>query len=232
MKKIVLLALLAISMLPVYSQTSVGVIAGYNLSGEYPHEKYQLGTWHYPLRQGWRAGLIADHRLWKKFYLQPQLLLNAKGQKVDYHYYYSSSNGEVASKSITRTLYLELQANLIFKEPVGSGKLLVGAGPYLGRGIHGKFKIDSYADTDNGRYYSAGENPIKFRNKLGSEAGVAYQKPYDAGINFQAGYEFKNGLLLNAVYSLGLTKLGYSNDIKPKNTYFGLSVGYFLKKFS
>ncbi|MCF6402841.1 PorT family protein [Chitinophaga filiformis] len=229
MKKILLLALLAISMLPVYSQTSVGVIGGYNLASLHPKQKQMYGSWDYDFKQGWRAGLIADHRLWKKFHLQPQLLLNSKGYKSRYYY-----NGPFAfsSERILRMLYLELQANLLFKEPLGSGKLLIGAGPYLSRGIGGKLRARGFQVYSDGTTSYDQKFPIKFRKESGNDATVSYQKPYDAGLNFQTGYECKNGLFFNAVYSLGLTNYNYSKELKSKNTYFGLGVGYFLKKLS
>ncbi|SHM77246.1 outer membrane beta-barrel protein [Chitinophaga sp. CF418] len=232
MKKFVLLALLVISILPVYSQTYVGVIAGYNAATRYPRPNSSPGTTDYSIKSAWRAGLIADHHLWRKFYLQPQLLLNNKGEKYKY-------NGEIsgityATRGNTRLMFLELQANFIFKQQWGNGNFFAGAGPYLGRGINGKHKYEFYRFSTPETYASWSTSPVRYRRKADANNPIVYyQKPYDAGVSFQVGYEFKNGLFFNAVYSRGLTYQGYNpTGDKPKNAYWGVSMGYFLKKFS
>ncbi|PSL30914.1 outer membrane beta-barrel protein [Chitinophaga ginsengisoli] len=231
MKKLLLLALLAISMLPVYSQTSVGVIAGYNAGSRHPQYQSPVGISDYSPLSTWRAGLVADHHLWKKFYLQPQLLLNNKGEK---EHYTDLRPVDYTNKTSTRLLSLELQANFIFKQEWGKGKFFVGAGPYLGRGISGKCKYKGYNGVTGERFYFDGSYPVKYKRKVETpDPTVLYQKPYDAGINFQAGYELKNGLFFNAVYSRGLNYQGYNTDgNRSKSTYWGVSVGYLLKKFS
>lgn len=230
MRKIVLLALLLTGLLPAYSQTSVGVIGGYNLATYHPRNYYQYLSEPYSYRSAWRAGVIADHHLWKKFYLQPQLLLNSKGMQSDASH---SENPPQELSTGTRLLYLELQANMIFKEQLGKGKFIIGAGPYLGRGIRARNTVKGYTEIDGERSYFNTKNVIKFRNIEPVNGGPQYLKPYDAGINFQMGYECRNGLFFNAVYSLGLTNVEYNlAGYRPKNTYFGLSVGYFFKTFN
>lgn len=232
MKKFLLLALLAPSMLPVYSQTSVGVIAGYNAASQHPQYQSPVGINDFSIKSTWRAGIVADHHLWKKFYLQPQLLLNNKGEKVKYT---DLRPGIIyTAYANMRLLFLELQANFIFRQQWGKGKFFAGAGPYLGRGINGKYQFGGYtALSGEGRDFK-GSNSVKFRRKQETnDPNAIYMKPYDAGLSFQAGYELKNGLFFNAVYSRGLTYQWYNSDgDKPKNTYWGISMGYSLKKFN
>ncbi|PWV46613.1 hypothetical protein [Chitinophaga sp. S165] len=231
MKKILLLALLFVSMLPTYAQTSIGIIGGYNRTEVHFSNSYSVGYLDKSSASLWRAGLIADHHLWKKIYLQPQLLLNAKGEnskafddtRPGYVYF---------NESISRLLYLELQSNFIFKQQWGKGSFFAGAGPYIGRGIKGRDYDKGYVIIDNQKSDFDTKTDIIFSSKQGEENKAAYQKPYDAGLSFQAGYELQNGLFFNAVYSLGLSNLGYDSEVKVKNNYFGLSVGYFFKKFN
>ncbi len=230
MKKIILLALLAIGILPAYSQTSIGVIGGYNLSSIVP--KRNLESWGYDVssRSGWRAGVITDHHLWGKFYLQPQLLLNRKGYDYSFHNEVSGNY----SKRERQFLYLELQASLMFKQQLGKGKLIVGAGHYIGRGITGKERLTGYMDLDGRQVYFIDHSKIKFKSKEPSNSTFPYDtyaKPYDLGINCLVGYELKNGLFFNVTYSEGITELGYYNG-PGGNTYWGLTVGYFLKRFN
>jgi hypothetical protein len=233
MKKIILFIVLAISIAPVYAQTSVGVIGGYNLSFVYPETNWT--AWRYQVSEGsgWRAGVVADQHLWKNFYLQPQLIFNQKGHNYSYtsdapsydHYDYKR-----------RLLYLELQANLLYKLQIGNGKLVLGAGPYIGRGISGRERIDIYLNDQGGQQYVLDYNVIKYKNKYPpfdlyySATNTTYVKSYDIGFNQLAGYELKNGLFFNITYSLGLNNTDY--HVKSFNGYLGITVGYFLKRFS
>jgi len=233
MKKLLLLTLLAAGMLPAYSQTSIGIIAGYNLNNQrIPNLEESGGDLS---KNGsvlsWRAGIVTEHHLAGKFFLQPQLILNNKGAKytaeIPATTYYADTR--------RRLLYLELQANALFKQPVRKGTFFAGAGPYIGRGIEGRDKTKGYQTYPNLFKFDA-YYVIKYRNKIPSgepnysEAGVAYAKPIDAGVNFQAGYECKNGLFFNAVYSLGLANIGYAKEYPIRNRYIGLSVGYYFKR--
>ncbi len=233
MKKILLLALLLVSMLPIYAQTSIGVIAGYNRSSTNPgNYKGQYPNSNFSFKSGWRAGVTTDHRLSKKFYLQPQLLLNSKGRNYDVPY--SQELPQELSSTI-QLLYLELQANMVFKQQWGSGKFFVGAGPYIGRGVGGSEKRTGYIEINGEKHHFDTKYKVKFVNNvpIPADDNNTYYEPNDVGLNLQAGYELKNGLFFNAVYSLGLTNLYHSPaDPNPKNTYWGLSVGYFFKKFN
>ncbi len=233
MKKIILFILLAISLAPAYAQTSVGIVGGYNLSSGYLESNWE--GWHYNVssRSGWRAGLIADQPLSKKFYLQPQLILNQKGYNYspiidipDNPYY----------KYKRQLLYLELQAHLLYKRQIGNSKLFLGAGPYIGRGISGRERVESYQLGQDGQPYIYPEyNIIKYKkpvNRNYSELDVTYIKPYDVGLNLLAGYELKNGLFFNAIYSFGFNNHSRYDAYKSYNGYLGITVGYFLKKFS
>ncbi|PSL30911.1 outer membrane beta-barrel protein [Chitinophaga ginsengisoli] len=229
MKKIILFILLVISIAPVYAQTSVGVIGGYNLSFVYPDINWTPSNYKVSYGTGWRTGFVADQHLWKDFYLQPQLIFNQKS----YNYSTIANVNDAHYKYKRHLLYLELQAHLLYKPKIGNGRLFLGAGPYIGRGISGRERVEGY-DQD-GRFSSLGYDIIKYKkpppfNRDYDEENVTYMKPYDVGINLLAGYELKNGLFFNVIYSLGTNNTSY-DATRSYNGYLGLTVGYFLKKF-
>ena len=136
MKKIVLLALLNLGMLSASAQTNFGILAGFNNSTQrYADRVPKLEKKFYLL---WHAGVAADIPIAGRFYLQPQLLVSAKGgnsevRDLDRNVYFTS---DLTSK--VRLLYLELPVNVLYKLPLGPGKLIAGAGPYIAYGLGGK----------------------------------------------------------------------------------------------
>lgn len=150
------------------------------------------------------AGLMLDHELYGNIYIQPQLLLSGKGGKT-----ISSSGYETLNP-----IYLELPVNFLYKSNGTIGSFVAGLGPYFATGITGKYK--SGGASQKITYGSSG-----------------YFKAADAGANFIIGYEFNNGLLFNANYSLGLINIypaGSRTNGREKNAYLGFSAGYLFGK--
>jgi len=234
MKKIILLVLLTIGLAPAYAQTSLGVAGGYNLSFVYPEINWEALDYKVSMGSGWRAGLVADQRLWKNFYLQPQLIFNQKSYNYDYT---SDIPPNTQNEYKRHLLYLELQAHFLFKPKVGNGKLILGGGPYIGRGISGRERVDVHYVDQDVPVHIRDYNVIKYKSEYPgydpnyTTSNVTYVKPYDIGINLLGGYEMKNGLFFNVIYSLGANNTG-NYSIKSYNGYLGITVGYFFKKFS
>lgn len=215
-KRLVLVLLALVGTLSTYAQVSFGIKAGYNnssVSGEGSEFTKRLSGFH--------AGGIADISLAENFSLQPQLLFIIKGAKsAAYKETIAGVEFEVPEQKLSLN-YLELPVNFLYKHEVGAGSIFVGAGPYLGFGLSGKLKAGE-EDVD-----------VKFDGKKDSETdangeSAVHLKRLDAGANFLAGYELKNGLLFGINYSLGLTNLD-PDGAKSKNNYFGVSVGYLFK---
>ena len=232
--RIILLSLLTVCTLPVCAQVSIGVIGGYshtsmNVTGGY---KYPPGDILNPpslenkYLPKWHAGLIADIHLIKGFYLQPQVLFSKKGTKMegnrsqDNYYHEGVQKAELA--------YLEFPVNLLYKVSAGKGKMSVGAGVYCARALSGKFDHRGSTSEDGvlrSGYTSKGK--IRFKNEAPTQPSLdLFYKESDHGLNFIAGYEFKNGLLFNINYSLGLTDIYPYEHETRKNRYFGISAGY------
>jgi len=166
---------------------------------------------------GFHAGVNVEIPVAPEFVLQPGLLYTMKGTETD----------EEGGTGKIKVSYIELPVNFIYKPVLGNGRLLLGLGPYIAYGISGKVEF-----SGSGIDF---EQDIKFENDL-SESQLLddefYVRPFDAGANLLAGYEFDFGISFQLNAQLGLLKInpGYdgddNDDTSVKNTGFGLSVGY------
>ena len=240
MKKIVLFVLLSLGLTSTYAQIGFGILAGGRAASQWKEtagdgEKKKF----FPQ---WHAGVAADIPLAGRFYLQPQLLASVKGSHTEAKGLDSSVSSVSAWSAKGRLMYLELPVNVLYKQPLGRGKLIVGTGPYIAYGLGGKVRVSGrYQD---GEPYNVGTK-VRFENKkqytFGEPFQYSYHKPFDAGLNFIAGYELGNGLCFQVNYSLGLTNITPSDAMLDdgtteitwgdvKNRYLALSVGYFLRR--
>jgi len=157
------------------------------------------------LKTGFNVGVNAEVPVGIDFYLQPGLLFSTKGAKYDFQ-----------GVETTRTIsYLELPVNFLYKPELGDGRLLLGFGPYAAFAVGGKIKGGN-TDID-----------MDFGNEIGET------KPFDAGANLLAGYEFSNNFSFQLNAGLGLINM-YNrpqgdSESSLKNTGFGLSLGYRFK---
>jgi hypothetical protein len=165
------------------------------------------------IKVGTNIGLTADIPIAEDIYVQTGLLFSTKGAK-----------DKTYRKVNIRLSYLEIPISLLFKPELANGKLLLGAGPYIGIAVGG-----SYTDA-NGH-----KEKYKFAGKVSaSEANTQrYIRRMDLGFNFLAGYELSNKFSFQLNAQLGVANLrtkveGYSDKTKYKNTGFGISVGYRL----
>lgn len=226
MKRTVLFVMYCCLCMPAFSQVSVGVTGGYTLS------KFHTGKNEYPeyisnsFVSGWHAGIIAEKHIAGGLYLQPQLLISRKGHE-SFTKFVDPPEG--SNKWVMNTTYLELPLNLVYKLQLGSGQLYAGAGPYVARGLGGRARLKSRIPLPDGTIHDVdSKQKIVFKSDPPlSDQEKIYLRPWDLGLNFIAGYELKNGLLLNVNYSLGLSGI-YNGSSYYKNRYFGVSAGWFL----
>lgn len=191
MKKVILVAILSMASVTMFSQT-FGVKGGLNLSNwvgsDADNTKMQVG---------FHIGGLMELPLSGNVYLQPELLLTQKGCKSEGTSY--------------RPLYIEVPVNLMLKADVGTGKLTIGAGPYVAMGIAGKASEDGIS--------------IDLFKKI-DVLDAAMLKRFDAGLGVNVGYEFSNGFLANLGTSFGLINVPDDGDASIKNSVVSLSVGY------
>ena len=194
-----------------HAQTTFGIRAGgnlFNITGDNAAGN-DLG---YKIKAGFHAGVNAEIPVGTDFYLQPGVLFSQKGAELD------DNEGKI------NLSYVEVPINFIYKPELGTGKMLLGFGPYFGVAVGGSYKPEGGGDDVD----------FKFKSDLTTAealSGTPYLKRYDAGGNLLVGYEFANKLSFQLNAQLGLLKINPSvndedGETKWKNTGFGLSLGY------
>lgn len=197
-----------------YSQTKTafGIRAGVNfqnLNGE-DGDGDDLD---FKLKTGFHIGVDADIPVAPEFYFRPGVLFSTKGAKLD-----------DPSDTKINLSYIEVPLSFVYKPTLGTGKLVLGLGPYVAYAVGGKYKNDD------------DEVDIKFENEVTLDQAMndgPYLKAFDAGANLFFGYEFSQHFFAQVNAQLGLVNINTKiedvdeDDIgKTKNTGFGLSVGY------
>ena len=146
MKKRMLLLFAVVLMSAAAFSQGFGVRAGVtlqNITGEADGEDLESA-----LQPGFHAGVFYEISVASDFYFQPNLLFNMKGAKDDD----IDANMNLG--------YIELPLHFLYKPQLGSGKIIVGFGPYVAYGVTGKLKGDG-DDVD-----------IKFKNDLSLEEAI------------------------------------------------------------
>lgn len=194
------------------SKTTFGINAGvnfYNINGKDEDGDKENGK----LKTGFNAGVNAEIPVGIDFFVQPGVSFFVKGAK--------DINGTDSKINIG---YVEIPVNFLYKPELGTGKLLLGFGPYAAFGVTGKVK------------YPGGDADIKFKSDVTTAelitGAAAYVKRFDAGANLLFGYQFANNLSVQLDASLGLTDINpkvdgsTAGESSAKNTGFGVSLGY------
>lgn len=164
---------------------------------------------------GFQAGLMLDAPITDQLSIRPQLLYSVKGAKQTLNAQGVNLEAKVAVN------YLEVPIQLTYGFEVGEGRVVIGAGPYLGYGLSGSTKSTV---TFNGQTETETED-ITF----GDDGDL---KRIDIGLHFSAGYELSSGLMVSGYFSPGLTNISNNATVgtneSAKTTAFGLSLGYFF----
>jgi hypothetical protein len=165
---------------------------------------------------GFHGGINIQLPVAPEFYFQPGLLFSTKGAK--------QTSGSV---TLTHNIsYIELPLNMVYSALLGSGKFMIGFGPYVAFAIGGKSIAEGGGVTL--------KSDIEFQNvvELTDPILTTYYKPLDAGANLFAGYEMAGGLFVLLNTQFGMLKINPENkwisgdESSIKNSGFGLSLGY------
>jgi Outer membrane protein beta-barrel domain len=202
------------------SQVSFGVQAGGVYSIANVQYNAQLGQQlKGKSKFGWQAGVIADIPFGEgALRLMPELNYINKGYTLKTSV--DLLGQPVAVDGNSNVSYLELPLNLAYTVPVGDNNLLLGAGPYAAYGLGGKNKVTT----------TTGGQTVKQDSDVEFGSGEEQINRFDYGLNVMVGYLLNNGLLIKLNYSLGLAELSNNSATKYKNSYFGLTLGYFIKQ--
>ncbi|WP_315821067.1 porin family protein [Paraflavitalea speifideaquila] len=192
--------------------TTFGIRAGVNFQNL--NGKFAGSDLDNKIKVGFNAGVNAEIPIADEFYLQPGLLFSSKGAKAD--------NNSDTKVNIN---YLELPVNVVYKTILGTGNLLLGAGPYAAYALGGKIK------TNNGNVDLEFDSNLKPGEIL--KYGYTFKR-FDFGANLLVGYEFSNKFSAQLNAQLGLANISPKidgldkKDYRTKNTGFGISLGYRL----
>lgn len=227
MKKIFLLAATAIFSTAAFSQTKWGVQAIGNLSN-ISIKAEGADMFKKTSNIGFGVGVVSDVSLGGQLSLRSSLNLLQKGGKLKSNFESDGGVGEMlpSVEMDGKFYYAELPVNLVYNVDLSSGRLYFGAGPSIGMGLFGKMKVTSTNPFDPSEKEE--EKVDAFKKEEDGGAGL---KRLDFSANAIAGYQFRNGLYVNAGYLLGLSNLIDSEDGESmKNRGLQLTVGYFFGK--
>lgn len=194
------------------AQTTFGLRAGVNFQNINGKE-FDGSDVEGKLKTGFNIGVNAEVPVAPDFYLQPGVLFTTKGTK-------HKDDDDIK----TNLSYIEVPINFVYKPTLGTGKLILGIGPYVAFAVGGKYNDQNDKEHD-----------IKFENEITAAQYLNhpyYAKRLDFGGNLLAGYEFSNKFSFQLNAQLGMVNInpeieGVSNDkTKHKNTGFGVSLGY------
>jgi hypothetical protein len=154
----------------------------------------------------YNLSLIIEKPLKNSFYLQSGLGIIGKGV-ITYE------NAQTATYKLT---YIDIPLNLLYKFNLrGTGKLYVGAGPYLSVGLSGNVQFENTNNT-------SGES-LAFGNSQD-------YKRLEGGVNLAGGFELNNHLTFNTNYALGISNIATDDPTDPvtviKNRVFSVGLGF------
>jgi len=205
-QKILFLALMVfVCTINSFAQLSYGVKAGLSLGWMTSLEAYgENKTPHI----GYHAGGIFNYAINDKWAIEAAVELQNKG---------SISESKTIGSTVTATnnlMYIHIPINFQYQ----TTRFYVGAGPYIGIGLSGKFKMEGGPTNVNW--------DIKFGN-----SSTDHVAPIDIGLNLGGGYLLSNGLRFGVVYGYGLTDTTpkdkqISGEGAVRHILLAISVGY------
>jgi len=197
-KAIVMVVVILATAISTNCQVRYGVIAGGNKSKVVINGNSPMFSNDH--FKSYHAGVIADVGVAERVYIQPRLLYVRKGATLQS----AAENGHYK----LRMNYAELCANVVYKLPTTVGKFFAGAG------ISGSYGFNSSQETSAGKksLYKASDS----------------WKRFDAGLNFTAGLELKNGMFVSLNSQKGMLDVYKPSDASLKHRSLSLSIGYFL----
>lgn len=155
---------------------------------------------------GFQGGVSAElglSSIYENMYVNSALLLTLKGGKGD----------DIDNLKIN-AYYLELPVHIGIKQRLlGKFSLFEEVGPYIGFGLFGKIKADSYYSSFLGK-----QDGYKYNTF--SKSGL---KRWDLGVGYKVGTEYMNHIRLSWGMNFGLMKVSKNSSAKNFITYFALS---------
>jgi hypothetical protein len=200
-------------------KTTFGVRGGvnfFNITGrDFDDDKLEN-----KIKAGFNIGINAEIPVGIDFWLQPGVLFTTKG-----------ADEVFGTDNKVSVSWIEVPVNFLYKPELGTGKLILGFGPYVAFGAGGQYKFASGNTPDKN---------VKFKNEVTAADVIAnknfFFKGVDAGANLLFGYQWANRFSAQLNASLGLINIYPpieaigKGDTKWNNTGFGISLGYRLAR--
>lgn len=216
------------------AQVSVGVQAGYTIAdlkfdGQNRADYSNVASFTKPVKGIHVDVLFNIPLLPNNLYLQPGLRFVTKGTEFTPVKYAQPDliDAYVTSGTRMRLSYLEVPVNLVYKQPIGIGRLLLGAGPYVAYGLDGRYE---FKVSRNGNTVKTGSRSIDFSKSSNTNSSVIRILPWDFGINGMLGIEFNNHFILSANYAMGFVDIDRTAATTTQNYYMGLTLGYLFNR--
>lgn len=215
MSKKIYTVLLAVVLTAGYTQAqfTIGVRAGFNLTN-WQNLVGDGGKF----KPGFQAGVVGECAISEAFAIQPGILYAMQGYKYEGSKYEGGGVNWKTEETFTLN-YIQVPINAQYKLYLGSIKLLLQAGPYIGYAIDGKNKV---VDKINGETHESSS-----KVKLGS--GKDKLKPFDFGLGAGAGVQFGNFQAAFG-YNHGLMNLSNQDEYTFKNNGFAVTLTYLFRK--
>lgn len=230
MKRVLLLFIVQIFAFYSKGQVSMGLRSGYTAADlEVTGKTGGSADGGYTTFHGWHLDLMVNVPIYEGLYFQPVIRYITKGTNFSGERPVKPelSGAYLPAGSRLQLNYLELPLNFVYKFPLASGKITAGLGPYVAVGLQGRYH---YNIVQNGRSVSNDSKQVQFSHKANDNLAVMRMYPWDAGANFAIGYEFNNGIMLGANYSLGMLDTDRSDLTTSKNKYLAVSVGFLFNR--
>ena len=141
----------------------------------------------------------------ENFAMQPELLFHFKTSQME-----TKATGD---KTDFQYFGVEVPVYAVGQMNLGNGKGFIGVGPYIGCGIDARYKNTGADDVDLYKEYGGAKSALQ---------------RLDVGAGAMLGYEFSNGIQVNASYKMGfLNALNADKDnATMRNQTISLGVGY------
>lgn len=226
MKKIFLIAAIAVCSISSYAQLSFGAQIGANIgmghaSYDYVDPVFGGVSLANDPKVGFLIGVLAEVGF-SKLAFRPELNFVQKGSKLGY-----------GGSSTKRTLnYIEVPLNVVYNlNLMKAGKVFFGLGPAVGIGLSGKDKYPG----DNFDVKFDGKKSDDFTSA--DDANKDHLKRVDIGLNVLAGFQLQMGAFVKLGYTYGFANLDPDKGNKDpadrgtyKNRGFSICIGYMIGK--
>ena len=218
------IAVLFVFSLPTQAQTVVGLQAGVNFSGLQFSGAADAGQ-KTKLIPRPMAGLTVDIPVSQEFYIQPAAMYVGKGYKLN------NGPADMEQEFRASASYVEVPLKLLYKKWIGIGKVVVGAGPYAGYGLGGRWKAETASPNGEDITASSESGSLVFKKDIADagEGDHVYGKPWDYGANVVLGFQFSPRFTLLFHSQFGMANIapdvnGMESNGTVRNRGYGASL--------